>query len=292
LIFSILDKYARSTQLPSAIDSKTAWLGSKEKTMAKYETLEHPFFQLWQDFLDNWAVLNTSADDFINQIRIRLLKYLQEELPKEKLRRGVLSFDDLLLQLQSALRSNPQLALDIRKKYKAALIDEFQDTDPIQYEIFSRIFSEKQNQSEPESGANNRTVFLVGDPKQAIYSFRGGDIHTYLKAKADTSEENHYTLETNWRSHKALISAFNILYQSSGNPFRDKGIDYIKVSAGNIVTDALITPDNRSSLRFWQVGLGGDQKKASPKIREEISGIDIDKIVFILNPFFNIKILY
>ena len=141
-----------------------------------------------------------------------------------------------MLQLQYALRSNPKLALDIRKKYKAALIDEFQDTDPIQYEIFSRIFSEEQNQSEGESSANSRTVFLVGDPKQAIYSFRGGDIHTYLKAKADTSEKNHYTLETNWRSHKTLISAFNALYQSSENPFRDKGIDYIKVNAGNIVT--------------------------------------------------------
>ena len=284
VIFSLMNNYACLKQLPSAIDSKTDWLGTKEKTKAKFDTIEHPFFQLWQDFLDSWAILNASSDAFLYQIRIRLLKYLQEELPKEKRRLGVLSFDDLLLQLQKSLRINPELAAGLRKKYKAALIDEFQDTDPIQYEIFSRIFANQPKHA----------VFLVGDPKQAIYSFRGGDIHTYLKAKSDTLEENHYTLKTNWRSHPDLISAFNCLYSASENPFRDEDIKYNIVDAGNIVTDKLITPDKRCPLSFWKADVTGEssgencienstEKKSAPIIREEIAHAVAGDIAELLN---------
>ena len=282
LIFSIMDDYACLKRPPASIDSKTDWLGTKEKTKANYESLEHPFFQLWQDFLDSWKILSEASDTFLNQIRIQLLKYLQQELPKEKLRLGVLSFDDLLLQLQNALRINSELAKDLRKKYKAALIDEFQDTDPIQYEIFNRIFAHQPKHA----------VFFVGDPKQAIYSFRGGDIHTYLKAKTDTLEENHYTLETNWRSHPDLISAFNSLYSSADNPFRDEDIKYNLVNAGNIVTDKLITPDKRNSLSFWKVDVTGKEpenennttsKKSAPIIREEIADAVAGDIAMLLN---------
>ena len=134
---------------------------------------------VWETFSDLWTELDKSSDDFLNNIRIELLQHLQTELPKEKQRLGVLSFDDLLLQMQQALKAHPQLAIDLSRKYPAALIDEFQDTDPIQYDIFSAIYASQKDQ----------TVFLVGDPKQAIYSFRGGDIHTYLKAKSDTSDD-------------------------------------------------------------------------------------------------------
>ncbi len=274
-IFSVMDSYACLKQLPTEIDTKTHWLGLKEKTRKNFDSIKHPFFDLWQDFLNAWAELEESSDAFLNQIRIKLLRYLQEELPKEKRRLGVLSFDDLLLQLQQSLRTNPDLAKSIRKKYKAALIDEFQDTDPIQYEIFSTIFS-----NQPE-----HAVFLVGDPKQAIYSFRGGDIHTYLKAKADTSANNHYTLKTNWRSHPDLISAFNALYADSENPFRDKGIEYIQVEAGNRVKDELITPDNRSPLRFWEletVNQETDEKKSSVTLREEIASATAGDIASLL----------
>ena len=258
---SMMDEYAKTGHLPSSINSKLYWFGTKNKTKAKFDNIEHSFFQHWQSFLDCWDALNASSEDYINHIRIRLLQYLQTELPKEKLRLGVLSFDDLLLQLNKALNNNPKLAEGLCKKYKAALIDEFQDTDPIQYKIFSRIFAKQ----------SNHAVFLVGDPKQAIYSFRGGDIHTYLKAKSDIPEDKHYTLTTNWRSHPKLVSAFNTLYLSSDNPFKDKGIDYIKVDAGNLVNDALVSPDKASPLRLWRINLDKDEPKSVVEIREEIA---------------------
>ena len=175
---------ALTDAVPSVVDDKLSWLGTKDKTLKKFDPIEHPFFKEWQIFLDLWHELDERSDDFLNSIRIELLQYLQSELPKEKQRLGVLSFDDLLLQMQQALKAHPDLAKELQRKYPAALIDEFQDTDPIQYDIFSAIYSQSKDHA----------VFLVGDPKQAIYSFRGGDIHTYLKAKSETSTDNHYTL--------------------------------------------------------------------------------------------------
>lgn len=245
---------------PNIIDSKLYWLGTKEKTKAKFKTIEHSFFQKWQDFLDCRSELDSIAEDYISRIKIDLLQYLQEELPKEKQRLGVLSFDDLLLNLQAALQKNTTLASALRKKYQAALIDEFQDTDPIQYDIFSRIYQD----------TDDCVVFLVGDPKQAIYSFRGGDIHTYLKAKSMTSSNNHYTLETNWRSHPDLINAFNNVYMSCDNPFQDRLINYVEINAGNKITDELTIPKKRDALCFWRVKQL-EEKLTGEKLRENIA---------------------
>ena len=279
--FAELSKMQISECLPSKLDcKKMSWLGirAKVKKTAKLEAIDHPFFQQWQVFLDLWTELDSCSDDFINRIRIELLQTLQTELPKEKQRRGVLSFDDLLMQLESALQNQPQLAEDLRGKYPAAMIDEFQDTDPIQYNIFSSIYPKN----------SNSTVFFVGDPKQAIYSFRGGDIHTYLKAKNDASQ--HYTLDTNWRSHPDLIASFNILYGSSDNPFMDddianegsNGIRYQQVKAGALIKGNLASPDSRSPLRFWKY-VQQEEKPKIDDIRKDIANAVAGDIAALLN---------
>ena len=259
--------------LPCTLDcKKLSWLGTrlKVKKTAKVDDIIHPFFEQWQAFLDLWIELDNCADNAINTIRIELLAYLQVELPKEKQRLGVLSFDDLLLQLESALQNQPQLATDLRQKYRVAMIDEFQDTDPIQYNIFSSIFP----------ASSDSTVFFVGDPKQAIYSFRGGDIHTYLNAKNDASQQ--YTLDKNWRSHPRLINAFNALYKKSENPFMDVGIQYQEVSAGDRVKNKLITPDNAKPLRFWNY-VQQEEKPKMETIRIEIANAVAGDIASLLN---------
>lgn len=217
-------------------------------TKNKCFTPEHVFFEEWELFSNLWEFLNQNSDHFLNTTRIALIHYLQEALPKEKQRLGVLSFDDLLLQFQYALNNQKQLAVDLREKYQAALIDEFQDTDPIQYDIFRTIYH--------DSNTKENAVFFVGDPKQAIYSFRGGDIHTYLRAKADTSTQ--HTLKKNWRSHPDLIHAFNTLYSLSDNPFKDNDIAYVDVESGDLNTQLLETTQNRSSLNFWEYEFDDD----------------------------------
>lgn len=120
-----------------------------------------------------------------------------------------LSFDDLLANLSAAIDEDKQnLLVDrIRQLYPVAMIDEFQDTDPLQYSIFSRIYL-----PHPQSG-----LFMIGDPKQAIYGFRGADIFTYIRARNEVSD--HYTLETNWRSSAEMVAASNALFKQSESPF-------------------------------------------------------------------------
>jgi len=114
------------------------------------------------------------------------------------------------------------LAAHIRGRFRYALIDEFQDTDPLQYRIFASLYH-----GQPDYG-----LYLIGDPKQAIYSFRGADVHTYMQAKADTQESAHFTLSTNWRSSSRLITTLNTLFGNNKAAFLYPGqIDYQSVDA-------------------------------------------------------------
>jgi len=121
--------------------------------------------------------------------------------------RAEMGHDDMLTRLRDALKgpSGEALAAAIRKQYPVAMVDEFQDTDPVQYEIFNRIY----NLAEPHAGTG---IFLIGDPKQAIYSFRNADIYTYLKARRDTAGR-HYNLARNFRSSQAMVDSVNVLFE-------------------------------------------------------------------------------
>jgi exodeoxyribonuclease V beta subunit len=133
---------------------------------------------------------------------------------EEKRRRAEMGFDDMLLRLDAALQSSggERLASLIREQFPVALIDEFQDTDPVQYRIFESIYRLEENDS--ETG-----LFLIGDPKQAIYAFRGADIYTYLRARQATNGRWH-TLDTNYRSSHAMVEAVNHVFeQAEQRPF-------------------------------------------------------------------------
>lgn len=159
------------------------------------------------------------------------LKIWQDE--REKIDR--LSFDEILLRLRDALRRNSQLAGKIAARYKVALIDEFQDTDPVQWEIFKCIFIEQK-----------RPFFCVGDPKQAIYEFRGGDVYTYNRATREIlsqKPENRLRLSINWRSSAAMIAAFNALFRADTNLLPLEGNNI----AGNLsYHDALPPPEKEN----------------------------------------------
>ncbi|GAA5646319.1 exodeoxyribonuclease V subunit beta [Vibrio proteolyticus] len=130
-------------------------------------------------------------------------------LASAKQQKQWLSFDDLLSQLSAALDQDETdaLAERIRTLYPVAMIDEFQDTDPLQYSIFSRIYLDH-----PQCG-----LFMIGDPKQAIYAFRGADIFTYIKARQQVRA--HYTLNTNWRSSAQMVGAVNQIFQYPDSAF-------------------------------------------------------------------------
>lgn len=135
---------------------------------------------------------------------------------------GTLSFDDVLLELQQALQGPGGDAVidSLRNRFRVALIDEFQDTDPVQWDIFSTLFGD---------GAPDTTLVLVGDPKQAIYSFRGANVWTYTDAVRPRPGLERRALTTNWRSDGAMVHALNTLF--AGATFGDAGIAYTAVHA-------------------------------------------------------------
>lgn len=130
-------------------------------------------------------------------------RWIATEFDATQRRRSQLGFDDLLRGLHAALNGEHGTRLKeiIRQQFPVALIDEFQDTDPVQYQIFECIYELSQSHED-------RALILIGDPKQAIYAFRGADIHTYLKARAAVGPHLH-TLGTNHRSSQALVNATN-----------------------------------------------------------------------------------
>ena len=134
--------------------------------------------------------------------------WMRQRCASEKNRLAQMSFNDMLTRLDAALQgeNGDSFAQVIRTQFPIALIDEFQDTDPVQYRIFEKLY--------PAQEENGLGCFMIGDPKQAIYSFRGADIFTYLKAHQATLGK-HYTLDTNFRSTQDLVKAVNQLFLSA-----------------------------------------------------------------------------
>jgi exodeoxyribonuclease V beta subunit len=144
--------------------------------------------------------------------------YVTHQISSIKQRQGLLSFDDMIQQLHNGLHDAPakiELAERLATQYPIILVDEFQDTDILQYAIFNRIHAAGKN--------HNHTFIMIGDPKQAIYGFRGGDIFTYMRARREA--EQHWSLSTNWRSTPEMIDAVNQLFDGE-NSFTYDDIPY------------------------------------------------------------------
>ncbi|MDC9580052.1 exodeoxyribonuclease V subunit beta [Xenorhabdus sp. PR6a] len=221
--------------LPKELD-KFCQSRLSEKTK-KGEAPRHPLFEaidgLYQQPLTLKDIIITKA---IVEVR--------QSVNQEKLIRGYMGFDDLLTRLDSALQraGGEQLAATIRQRYPVAMIDEFQDTDPQQYRIFQAIY----RHSSSENG-----LLFIGDPKQAIYAFRGADIFTYIRARSNVKA--HYTLETNWRSSASMVQAVNTLFARPKHPFLFEQIPFIHVNATekNHGLKFSLHGEDQTALRFW-----------------------------------------
>ena len=207
------------------------------KVNSGYVAPEHPLF-------DAIAALNEVSDRcrreaarFADALRCRLVTFARERVALEHARSGSQSFDDLLHGMRDALRQPSRgvaLARQVRERYPVALIDEFQDTDPVQYEIFRTIYGGQRK-------GERRALLLIGDPKQAIYAFRGADIDAYLAAARDAAD-SVWTLTTNYRSDPGFVGALNCVFGRLAQPFLHDGINYTAVRAAPGRGDGLRRP--------------------------------------------------
>ena len=181
----------------------------------------NPFFASWGGLVAQGKAMAAQSQALFLAGAARSIR---AELPKRLLAGQQQSFDQLLTGLDEALQggqgAGAQLAQRIRTRFPVALIDEFQDTDPIQYRIFRTIYG----------GGGKEALFLIGDPKQAIYAFRGADIYAYLEAAGQAESEKH-TMTTNWRADRKMVAALNSLFAPLDQPFGDPRISYAEVGA-------------------------------------------------------------
>lgn len=183
----------------------------------------HPFFYLSQEYFDLISDIKQVVTTLIYKAYQRI-KDRREELIKSS---GSVTYNDLLITLEKALKDEDKgelLAKTLLEKYPFALVDEFQDTDPIQYSIFKTIYPPE------EKGCG---LMMIGDPKQAIYGFRGADIYTYFQAKKDGADR-FYTLHKNFRSRPSLIKAVNTFFEGDNQPFIENEIDFFPSESGKV----------------------------------------------------------
>ena len=188
--------------------------------------------------LSAWFAADRQRRQWLAEQALILLYRIRDDARQRlallKQTRRLQTYDDLIDEVARAL-DGPQgeaLARALRKQYAIALVDEFQDTDARQWSIFRRVFADKDLQD----GAAP-ALFLIGDPKQAIYGFRGGDVHTYLAAKQEALEAP--PLLHNFRSRPSVLRAIEALYAQAGeHAFVDAGIRFHPVQPGEANADS------------------------------------------------------
>ena len=247
--------------------------GLREGTNKNKETPTHPFFETCGEILRVQAGLQPNYFARLCKMRADLLQFCSDELRRRKEERRVRWFDDLLIDLDDALRSEATgaaLAETLRERYGAALIDEFQDTDPLQYSIFNQIYRDSE-----------APVFLVGDPKQAIYAFRGADVFAYLEARRDARDR--YTLDENYRSDAGVVEGVNAIFRANDDPFvlADIPFQSARPAYGEVAAE-FRKSTGLPPVRAWFLPRGEDAKLGSSDALEWLAEATADEIARLL----------
>ncbi|MBS9403566.1 exodeoxyribonuclease V subunit beta [Halomonas sp. TRM85114] len=219
----------------------------------KGEPPDHPALAALERLQDELHALPDPHADLLTHA----VHWCRERLDREQERRAEMGPNELLTQLDRALAGAncEALGAQIRRQFPVALVDEFQDTDPVQYRIFDCVYRIRENRR--ECG-----VFLIGDPKQAIYAFRGADIYTYLRARRDT-EGRHVTLGTNFRSSSEMVDAVNRCFAHAEahppgaflfkEPDESNPVPFVGVDAKGRKDTLIVDGRPQPAMTLWQL---------------------------------------
>ena len=225
------------------------------------------------ELITNYSELKESNATYKQVVLTTFYKQSAIEIAQEvqtiKNRRNVQTFDDLINNLHKTITSEAgtNLIKGLRDKYKAIFIDEFQDTDKLQYEIFSTAFSK-------EAGS---ILFYIGDPKQSIYAFRKADLDTYKLARNNADQ---FTMRSNFRSNQALLDNLNTFFDIE-NPFNDPDIEYTNVHCGKTSLGNLVDSQGEETASFECFTYSGKKEAVEPHL--------VQKIIKLLTQGFKIR---
>lgn len=228
---------AKKTKLPELVDSYKEFLALIDaKKSSNYIT------NYFQDFLDIKITLDQKQDKIkeqsektVNYVYSVAINNIVPKIDTHKSAYSLMSFDDMIQNLNLALKgtASDSLARKLSAKYKAVFIDEFQDTDRKQYEIFQQAFDGRS------------ILFYIGDPKQSIYAFRSADIETYLEAREQVGE-NVFGMNVNFRSTSSLIQSLNNFFL----PTEDFDTFYTEGKILYHQVEAPIGDDNKGAFKY------------------------------------------
>ncbi|WP_218311985.1 exodeoxyribonuclease V subunit beta [Alteromonas antoniana] len=249
--------------------------GNRYRGNDSLKTLFAPLKQLISDVKEIASEMQKSRSQQLAAIPALTLilsgiTFIREHVRKQKQRVGVIDFDDLISALAVQVRKpDSAVAQQLRLLYPVALIDEFQDTDANQYAIVDTVYPK---------ASESQCLMMIGDPKQAIYGFRGGDIFTYLQAGKQA--DFHWVMDTNWRSVAPMVEAYNRLFYGapvSGEPADVFGFDihYEPVKstphakAANVPLD---DPENgRRAMNYIITESQGDTQPAKAQLQRNLA---------------------
>ncbi len=232
---------APTLEAPDAETGFAAYFSAERlRTFAKEgPPITHPALEAWDVVREAAASLRGS----LHVPRLRFATWAREELAARLEARGLVGFDGLVRTLARGIERDGRdgaLATAIRRRFDAALLDEFQDTDAAQWTIFSGIFDDP-----------DRSLYLIGDPKQAIYGFRGADVHVYARAARGAGEARRKTMTVNHRSDARYVEAMNAVFGARSGFFDLDFVEYVRVRAApSHDEDGVRFADGRAPLRL------------------------------------------
>ncbi len=259
----LFDQEEWSTQdLDRLIQDELVWVKALDEQLLKgrvpaSSSLSYPY--LTATLKQKLAPLIENAGDF-SALLARLARDCQKLLRRYQREEEKLSPDDVLRKMHEAL-DQPGFLSQVQASYQAAVIDEFQDTDPLQWQIFQRLFI-------PDKQAWKGYLYLVGDPKQSIYSFRQADIYTYLAAAQALGDAHCFSLDVNYRSQPRLVQALNLLFSKEHLPHfiplpkKDFYLPYQPVQASPL---SQAYEDERGAIHFF---IADGQAFKKPKLSD------------------------
>ncbi len=244
---------------------KTEWLNrfatSELNDKGWADATGFAFFAAVEDYV---AYLNNEPETH-RHIALHAAYTIGVAYKEAKAQRAAFDFSDLLQNLHHAVMADDgRLATAIRQQYPVALVDEFQDTDPWQYGTLNRIY-------DTHACTDAQALVMIGDPKQAIYSFRGADLGTYLQARDDALTNNPlalHTLSGNRRSSNGLVNAVNHVFTQTEAPFSSH-IDFVRVSADGGVAPLSKTDGTvHTAMTVWHIPCSEKPTKASTHVQK------------------------